>query len=105
MSAAPEMGQGQGTLSAAAVLVADARQDLDRLDAELTSHLAAATATWGGQGGLAFQALGVAWSDKQRAIVGALEGFEESLLSTERENVRTDEEQTAAFVRTERRLG
>lgn len=105
MSAAPEMGQGQGTLSAAAVLVSEARRDLDRLDAELTAHLADARATWSGRGGVAFQALGVAWSDKQRAIVGALEGFEEALRSTERDNVRTDEEQTAAFVSTERRLG
>ena len=78
---------------------------MDRLDAELTAHLADARATWSGQGGVAFQALGVAWSDQQRAIDGALEGFEEALRSDERANVRIDQEQTAAFVHTERRLG
>lgn len=105
MSSAREMGQGQGTLSAAAALVSEARHDLERLDRELVQHLAAAKAVWGGGGSSAFQALGLAWSEKQRAIVGALDGFEAGLRSTERDNVGTDESQSAAFARAQHRLG
>jgi uncharacterized protein YukE len=105
MSPAPEMGQGQGTLSAAATLVVAAKEDLDRLDHELVTHLGEAKALWGGQGGSAFQALGLAWSQRQRVIVSALDGLEEALRSTERDNIGTDETQSAAFARTQLRLG
>ena len=105
MSTAHEMGQGQGTLSAAAVLVAEARQDFGRLDRELTEHLAQARSLWAGQGGSGFQALGLAWSERQRTIVAALDRFEDALRSTERDNTTTDEAQSAAFVQTRHRLG
>ncbi|MGC4112892.1 MAG: hypothetical protein QM747_21240 [Nocardioides sp.] len=105
MSSAPQMGQGQGTLSTAAELVAGARSDFDRLDRELVAHLDAARSSWVGRGGSAFLALGLAWSEKQRVIVGALQGFESSLRSTERDNLHTDEAQTAAFTRHQHRLG
>jgi uncharacterized protein YukE len=99
------MGQGQGALSAAAALVSEARHDFDRLDRELVQHLAAARAAWGGCGSSAFQALGLAWAERQRTIVGALAGFAEGLRSTERDNTRTDETQSDAFARTQHRLG
>ncbi|HEY3529755.1 MAG TPA: hypothetical protein VGK78_11445 [Nocardioides sp.] len=105
MSSAREMGQGQGTLSAAAALVSGARHDFERLDRELVEHLAAAKAVWGGGGSSAFQALGLAWSERQRTIVGALDRFEEGLRATERDNVGTDETQSAAFALTHHRLG
>ncbi|HET9842797.1 MAG TPA: hypothetical protein VFQ01_12405 [Nocardioides sp.] len=105
MSSAREMGQGQGALSAAAALVSEARHDFDRLDRELVQHLAAAKAAWGGCGSSAFQALGLAWAERQRTIVGALEGFADGLRSTERDNTRTDETQSDAFARTQHRLG
>jgi uncharacterized protein YukE len=105
MSSSREMGQGRGALSAAAALVSDARRDFDRLDQELLQHLATAQAAWGGRGGSAFQALGAAWSEKQRTIVGALDRFEEGLRSTERDNTSTDEAQSAAFARAQQRLG
>jgi uncharacterized protein YukE len=99
------MGQGQGTLSAAGALVAGAREDFDRLDHELVTHLGEARALWGGQGGSAFQALGQAWSERQRTIVNALDRLGEALRSTERDNLGTDELQSAAFARTQLRLG
>jgi uncharacterized protein YukE len=105
MSAAAEMGQGQGTLSTAAGMVADAQRDFDRLDHELVQHLDAARATWAGQGGSAFIALGCAWSEKQRTIVSALSQFEASLRSTERDNLATDDDQSAAYTRQHQRLG
>jgi ESAT-6 family protein len=104
-SSAPEMGQGQGTLSAAAGIVADAQHDFDRLDNELVQHIDAARAAWSGQGGSAFRALGEAWSAKQRTIVGALNRFEASLRSTEKDNTATDDVQSAAFTRNQQRLG
>ena len=105
MASAPEMGQGQGTLSAAAEMVADAERDLDRLDRTLVRHLDAARASWAGQGGSAFVALGCAWSEKQRTIVGALHQFEASLRATEKDNLATDDAQSAAFTRHQQRLG
>jgi uncharacterized protein YukE len=100
-----EMGQGQGALSAAAALVADAKGDFDRLDDELVRHIEAARARWVGAGGAAFVALGTAWADKQRTIVAALQQFEASLRATERDNLATDDAQSAAFARQHRRLG
>jgi uncharacterized protein YukE len=99
------MGQGQGTLSAAAGMVADAKHDFDRLNNELVQHIDAAKATWAVQGGTAFSALGHAWAEKQRTIVSALNQFEASLRSTEKDNTSTDDTQSAAFVRNHQRLG
>jgi uncharacterized protein YukE len=105
MASTPEMGQGHGTLSAAAVMVAVARQDLDRLDRELVQHLAEARSVWAGTGSSAFQALGHAWAERQRTIVGALDHVEEALRSTERDNTDTDENESVAFARARQRLG
>lgn len=105
MSSTNEMGQGQGALSAAAGRVAEARADFDHLDHELVQHLDAARARWSGQGGTAFHALCLAWSERQRTIVGALDELEASLRATEQDNTRTDETQSAAFVRSQQRLG
>ena len=85
--------------------MSEARADFDHLDHELVQHLDAARARWSGQGGSAFHALGLAWSEKQRTITRALDGLEASLRATEQDNVRTDETQSAAFVRAQQRLG
>jgi uncharacterized protein YukE len=103
--ATAEMGQGQGVLSAAALMVAEAKRDLDRLDLEFAQHVAQARSAWVGTGSTAFQNLGAAWSERQHTIVSALDRFEAALRATERENTSTDEAQSAAFSRTQRRLG
>lgn len=105
MSSAHLMGQGTGALSSAAALVADARHDLDRLTDELGCHLEAARGQWSGEGAAAFTALGRAWSEQQRVIVGALDGFEAALRSTEHDYTTTDESQAAVFGRAQQRLG
>lgn len=105
MSPAQEMGQGEGTLSTAAGLVADAKQDFDRLNNELVRHIEAARAMWGGRGGTAFQSLGTAWHEKQRTILGALDLFDASLRSTEKDNTSTDDAQSSAYARHQQRLG
>jgi uncharacterized protein YukE len=105
MSSAPEMGQGRGALSRAAGLVADARADFERYNTEVVERIDAARATWFGQGSTAFNALGHAWSERQRTIINALDGFEMALRATERDNIATDDAQSSVFVRGQQRLG
>jgi WXG100 family type VII secretion target len=105
MSSAQGMGQGEGTLSTAAGMVADAKHDFDRLNSQLVQHIDAAKAQWSGQGGTAFNSLGHAWHEKQATIVSALNQFEASLRSTEKDNTSTDDTQSSAFSRNQQRLG
>jgi uncharacterized protein YukE len=86
-------------------MVADARRDLDLLGRRVSERVEEATSAWSGRGGAAFQAVGRAWHERQREIVGALEGFEASLRATERDNVRTDDTQSAAYQRQHALLG
>lgn len=105
MSSAREMGQGREALSRAAGIVADARGDFERYNDELVHHIDSARAVWTGQGARAFSSLGLAWSAKQRTITDALDRFETALLSTEKDNVSTDDAQSSVFARNQRRLG
>ena len=104
MSNAPEYGQGQGTLTRAAGLVSDARADFTSLSAKLTDQISAVQGKWGGQGASAFFILHQTWSEKQKTIVGALDEFANSLTLTERDNLSTDDEQSAGFGRLSSRL-
>ena len=99
-----EMGQGEGTLSRAASMVAEARGDFDRLARELDGRIQGMRGQWVGAGGTAFFHLHQAWTERQTRIVAALDGFEASLISTERDNLATDEAQMAAYQRTTARL-
>lgn len=105
MSGAPEMGQGEGTLTRAAGLVTDAKADFDTLSNNLSGQIAGLQGKWAGAGGTAFFALHQAWSDKQRVITTALNEFEASLTSTERDNLNTDETQSSNYNRVAGRLG
>ena len=55
--------------------------------------------------GSAFFALHQAWTQKQQVITNALNEFEASLTSTERDNMSTDEAQSASYNRFAGRLG
>lgn len=102
---ANEMGQGEGTLTKAAGLVADAKQDFDRLSGKLDGQIRGLQGKWAGAGGQAFFTLHQAWTEKQKVIVNALNEFEGSLTSTEKDNISTDEAQSANYTRTAGRLG
>ena len=102
---APEMGQGEGTLTRAAGLVADAKADFDTLSNNLSGQIAGLQGKWAGAGGTGFFALHQAWTDKQRVITNALNEFEASLTSTERDNMSTDETQSSNYNRVAGRLG
>ena len=101
---ANEMGQGERTLTRAAGLVAEAKQDFDRLSSNLESQIQGLQGRWVGAGGTAFFQLHQAWTEKQRIIVNALNEFEASLTSTEQLNMSTDESQSATYARTAGRL-
>lgn len=105
MQHAAEMGQGEHTLSRAAGMVADAQHDLDGLSRRLDAQVAGLQGGWSGAGGTAFFALHQAWTERQSAITSALAGLEAGLRSTERDNVATDQDQSAHYHRTAARLG
>ncbi len=102
---APEMGQGEKTLTRAAGLVADAKTDFDGFSRRLDAQIAGLQGRWAGAGATAFFALHRAWTEKQDVITRALNEFEASLVSTERDNVATDDAQSALYHRTAGRLG
>ena len=105
MSGAAEMGQGEGTLTRAAGLVAEAKQDFDSMSKTLDGQIAGLQGKWAGAGGTAFFQLHQAWTEKQRVITNALNEFEASLQSTEKDNINTDDTQSANYSRVAGRLG
>jgi WXG100 family type VII secretion target len=88
---ANEMGQGHGTLTKAAGLVEEARNDFDSLSKTLDGQIADLKGKWNGAGGQAFMVLHAAWTEKHTFIVKALNDFEASLRSTEKDNTSTDD--------------
>jgi WXG100 family type VII secretion target len=90
-STANEMGQGHGTLTKAAGLVEEARHDFDNLSKTLDGQIADLKGKWGGSGAIAFHSLHTAWTEKQRFIVKALDDFQATLRSTEKDNTSTDD--------------
>lgn len=105
MSGAPEMGQGEATLTRAAGLVSEAKQDFDSMSKTLEGQIAGLQGKWAGAGGTAFFSLHQAWTEKQRIITNALNEFEASLVSTEKDNVSTDDTQSSNYSRVAGRLG
>jgi WXG100 family type VII secretion target len=102
---APEMGQGEKTLTKAAGMVVDAKKDFDGFSKKLDGQIAGLQGKWAGAGGTAFFSLHQAWTEKQNVITNALNEFEASLASTEKDNINTDETQSANYHRTAGRLG
>ncbi|MCW2796712.1 WXG100 family type VII secretion target [Nocardioides sp.] len=102
---APEMGQGEKTLSQAAGMVVDAKKDFDSFSKTLDSQIAGLRSKWAGAGAQAFFVLHQAWTEKQAVILSALNEFEASLLSTEKDNVNTDDTQSSNYNRYAGRLG
>jgi WXG100 family type VII secretion target len=100
-----QYGQGERTLSQAAGMVADAKRDFDSAAKKLDGQIQGLRSQWVGQGGTAFFLLHQAWTERQQIIVNALNEFEASLLSTERDNIGTDETQSSAFHGYSARLG
>ena len=85
-------------------MVSAAKADFTRDAANLENQINGVRGRWQGAGGNAFFALHQAWTEKQRTILSALDEFEASLRSTERDNVSTDETQQTANVNLAGRL-
>lgn len=98
-------GQGDQTLSRAATMVADARADFDQMATSLSGQIEGYRSRWQGAGASAFFALHQTWTEKQRRVVAALDGFSASLRSTESDNLATDQAQSQTFLSTLGRLG
>lgn len=94
---AHEMGMGAGTLTRGADLVGSARQDFERMSAELDLEIDRLRPRWEGAGGRAFFVLKDAWSDRHREVAGALDGLAAALRDTERDLLVTDEAQAAGY--------
>ncbi len=106
MSAGPHvMGQGDGVLSGAALRVAEARVDLDRMATLLDDRIQGLSGQWVGAGGAAFLRLHAQWSETRREITGALTEFEAALRGTEHDNHATDDDRAAELSGLSRRLG
>lgn len=99
------LSQTEKALSTAADKVATARQDVTKLNQNLSGQIQGMGMKWGGQGATAFHNLHTAWQDKANKIVGALDQFQQSLLETEKDNVATDQSQADTSSRLLGRLG
>lgn len=95
---AETIGLTTGALERAAGLVAAARADLLGVGGRLSTRLAQSQGGWRGSGARAFAAFHMTWSERQRAIVAALDGFEAALRASEAISQRTDAEQARAYV-------
>ncbi|ANH37955.1 hypothetical protein I601_1520 [Nocardioides dokdonensis FR1436] len=100
-----EYGQGEKTLSRAAGMVNQARGEFDTISKNLMGNVEGLRSQWGGQGSVAFQALAMAWSEKQQKIVSALNEFESNLITTEKDNMATDDSQSTAMTSLQNSLG
>ncbi|CAB4705150.1 MAG: WXG100 family type VII secretion target [Actinobacteria bacterium] len=100
-----EYGQGDKTLTRAAGMVAEAKGEFDGISKTLMNNVESLKAQWGGQGSTAFQALAMAWNEKQQKIVNALNEFEANLTTTEKDNLATDDQQSASLVGLQNSLG
>jgi len=103
--ATPEMKAGDRTLSRAATMVNQAHGDFNGLANTLSDNLLSQQAKWQGQGGRAFTSLHQAWKEKQDRIVRALNEFEASLQTTEKDNINTDQAQSDFMNKNLDRLG
>lgn len=92
-----ELVAGEGVLKEAAGYVADARAELTKHSNEMDTKIDGLRGKWAGAGGQAFFTLKQAWVEKQAVIVGALDQFEASLHSTDKDNVATDDAQAASY--------
>ena len=98
-------GQTEKALSKGADYVDQARADVKNKFCVLTGNIQTMMGGWGGQGATAFNNLMIAWNEKQDTILKALDQLSASMKETERDNVSTDESQSATHANLQGRLG
>ena len=103
---APEMGQGEKTLTKAAGMVADAKADFDGFSRKLDGQIAGPAGQVGGRRWARRSSRCTRPGPRSSSVItNALNEFEASLTSTERDNISTDDAQSANYNRTAGRLG
>lgn len=98
-------GQTEKALSKGADAVDQARGDVKNKCGVLSSNIQTMMAGWGGQGASSFNNLMISWDQKQETILKALDQLSASMKETERDNVSTDEAQSATHTNLQGRLG
>ena len=98
-------GQTEKALSKAADFVDQARGDVKGKCGVLSGRVQEMMGGWGGQGATSFNNLMVAWQEKQETILKALDQLSAAMVETEKDNVSTDESQSAAHANLQSRLG
>jgi WXG100 family type VII secretion target len=98
-------GQTEKALSKGADYVDQARGDVKNKCGVLSGNIQTMMAGWGGQGASAFNNLMISWDQKQETILKALDQLSASMKETERDNVSTDENQSATHTNLQGRLG
>lgn len=100
-----QLSQGDRALSAAAEAVVAARADVTRLQGQLAADVAALRGRWSGSGAVAFHRMHDAWQERQARVTAALDALEAALRDTERDVLRTDDQQAEGFAHYAARLG
>lgn len=100
-----EMFQTERALRDAATKVEATHGDVTQRCQKLTGEVQQMMSGWGGQGATSFNNLMFAWQDKQKTIMDALEMLRQALVETDKDNVSTDEAQSAASANLAGRLG
>lgn len=88
------LSQKEKALSTAAGYVSNARIDVNSKCGTLGDRVNQMMQGWGGQGASGFTNLMIAWQEKQKTILQALDQLALSLEETEADNVKTDEAQS-----------
>jgi WXG100 family type VII secretion target len=88
----PVFGQAHGALGRAAGMVAEAKIDFELQSRRLDGQIDAIRGRWGGDGARAFFVLHQAWHEQHAIVVRALDRFHSSLLATEQDNTRVDQQ-------------
>ena len=102
---APDFGHGAGALKKMAERVQQAKEEFARHSQTLDGQIGEMRGKWDGAGGRAFTALHVAWTEKHKTVNDALDGFYNSLVQTEADNVASDEQVGGGFAQLSNRLG
>ena len=99
------LSQTEKALSQGAEYVNTARGDVKGKCNVLSDRVSEMMGGWGGQGASAFNNLMISWDQKQETILKALDQLSASMKETERDNVSTDESQSATHANLQGRLG
>ena len=100
-----EVRLGPDTIKQISNEVSTGRSDFTSMAKKLEGQILDKTAQWQGAGGSAFFNLHAAWMEKQNKIVNALNEFEQNLITTEKDNVSTDDAQQSSMTALQNSLG